>query len=168
MRVRIRRFGRSRSGRWVAPRSRASVALSDMRRDLPSVTTIGVRSTTAGSMPPPFGCWSFVVMGPLAPVGAASYPVSVRRPAPFAPRLLQTAPRLAALALRSGRCNLLPPGPPPVVDDHAGRTPNEIGRLAAADDRVWLRGQDLNLRPLGYERNELPDCSTPRRSDSEL
>ena len=25
----------------------------------------------------------------------------------------------------------------------------------------WLRGMDLNHRPLGYEPNELQDCSTP-------
>ncbi len=25
-----------------------------------------------------------------------------------------------------------------------------------------MRGQDLNLRPSGYEPDELPDCSTPR------
>src|SRR5579863_2404901 len=29
-----------------------------------------------------------------------------------------------------------------------------------------LRGKDLNLRPLGYEPNELPDCSTPHRYGS--
>ena len=27
---------------------------------------------------------------------------------------------------------------------------------------TWLRGLDLNQRPLGYEPNELPGCSTPR------
>ncbi len=25
------------------------------------------------------------------------------------------------------------------------------------------RGEDLNLRPSGYEPDELPDCSTPRQ-----
>src|SRR6476659_11299710 len=29
--------------------------------------------------------------------------------------------------------------------------------------RTILRGQDLNLRPSGYEPDELPDCSTPRQ-----
>jgi hypothetical protein len=31
----------------------------------------------------------------------------------------------------------------------------------------WLRGGDLNPRPLGYEPNELPDCSTPRHGGLE-
>src|SRR6188768_1755912 len=33
----------------------------------------------------------------------------------------------------------------------------------AALRSFWLRGRDLNPRPLGYEPNELPDCSTPRQ-----
>jgi hypothetical protein len=32
----------------------------------------------------------------------------------------------------------------------------------------WLRGVDLNHRPLGYEPNELPDCSTPRFDDNNV
>ena len=28
---------------------------------------------------------------------------------------------------------------------------------------LWWRGRDLNPRPSGYEPDELPDCSTPRR-----
>ena len=40
----------------------------------------------------------------------------------------------------------------------------EIGPTRQPSDwRVgWLRGLDLNQRPLGYEPNELPDCSTPQ------
>ena len=37
---------------------------------------------------------------------------------------------------------------------------NQIPWLAC--ESLWSRGQDLNLRPSGYEPDELPDCSTPQ------
>ena len=46
-------------------------------------------------------------------------------------------------------------------------TPDKNLRSQISDLRSskrWLRGRDLNPRPLGYEPNELPDCSTPRQS----
>ena len=39
-----------------------------------------------------------------------------------------------------------------------------LRKCLSALSEFWLRGQDLNLRPLGYEPNELPGCSTPRLS----
>ena len=44
----------------------------------------------------------------------------------------------------------------------------EISDLRFEISKDWLRGRDLNPRPLGYEPNELPDCSTPRHLKSEI
>src|SRR5947209_5779806 len=52
------------------------------------------------------------------------------------------------------------------VEARTGKTPehvNEVRFLGNSRHSMegWLRGVDLNHRPLGYEPNELPDCSTP-------
>jgi hypothetical protein len=36
-----------------------------------------------------------------------------------------------------------------------------LGLSGVGVSAKWLRGLDLNQRPLGYEPNELPGCSTP-------
>ena len=48
-------------------------------------------------------------------------------------------------------------------DSGLSRTTKAPDALASGASVVWLRGQDLNLRPSGYEPDELPGCSTPRR-----
>jgi hypothetical protein len=66
--------------------------------------------TTAGFTPLPVGHESFAVSCPLALVGGALYPVSVRRPMGYLPRFLQTVGHPSALALPFGPCGQVPGG----------------------------------------------------------
>ena len=88
---------------------------------------------------------------------------------------------------RGSACIVSRPGPLGVADPHSKGVGTWLGHrhrrwcISAADcnqcDRArtevcvcrrvagsdqWLRGQDLNLGPSGYEPDELPGCSTPR------
>ena len=95
---------------------------------------------------------------------------------------VRAASSSSALALRPGRrwCQIIwPPGalskPSAAGNPREPRCRDSV-RDASARTRgagafapalgwsfQWWRGEDLNLRPSGYEPDELPDCSTPRR-----
>jgi hypothetical protein len=67
-----------------------------------------------------------------------------------------------AEAVRDGFGEVFPPLPPTLLGSAESSGESSEGSPDPSEER--LRGQDLNLRPSGYEPDELPGCSTARVS----
>src|ERR1700723_1654781 len=61
------------------------------------------------------------------------------------------------------RSAMFAPRPPRLPGQSTGTFTKRPAPDRAHTCRTEWRGEDLNLRPSGYEPDELPDCSTPRR-----
>src|SRR5207249_9527168 len=91
----------------------------------PRIRALAFPCTTAGSTPPPFGHESFAVICPLALVGVACYPVSVRRPAGSFPASFSAGLATVALRFPWVLVTKFPEDFHLLVSAHAGRTENE-------------------------------------------
>jgi hypothetical protein len=89
---------------------------------------IDLRCTTAGSTSPRLGHEGFAVIGPLALLGSAFYPVPVRRPAVSFPASFTPASRSHALRFTSLAVTSLREDFHLQVDAHAGRTNKKARR----------------------------------------
>jgi hypothetical protein len=124
---------------------------------------IGLRCATAGSTSPRLGHESFAVIGPLALLGTASYPVSVRQPAASLPASFTPPSRVDALRLASLAVTSLREDFHLQVDAHAGRTKNlprcarhQAGnRTSICANRAGLPlddGRESERRPISLSR----------------
>ena len=105
-----RRASRPRLRPLLTPRSAACRPRRPFRREArsPQVRIRGFPRTTAGSTSPPLGRESFAVCCPLALVGAASYPVPVRRLAASLPASFGAPLAVGALRFARGPCDRVP------------------------------------------------------------